>query len=400
MAARSLRRSVDGRPAAVHRPPGRWRPGLAAMCGRPLKNRRRATSEAMEICLFRDCTSVAKGRSKSGSPARPALRPRPPPGDCGRRPLCRAVASGRLGRRSLPARQERRACQCRSGRAATIADRSLELRASSSAARTRVASAVCEVIGQVLGGQRVAVGQFVPGKQSSEAQLVRQVRLRLEQGPRFAGRDRRIEGFQRRQRELLELVIVAAHPVDQHRHSPIVTQAAQCPGDRWRSTGARLALAGGGQEERQALLAPHAAKWLDLGLERLPGLDRLLQASQQDPFGAGAVEPDRRASISRFARRLFVERQPGQRVQNRGDRLRVCDPRQCRGRRGPLRVVSAAVSCAINNSRDQATLGLSASSWPRASRAASRTCVTGFVATRAPPGVHRPRHRAVVDRGA
>src|SRR5262245_34371454 len=36
-------------------------------------------------------------------------------------------------------------------------------------------------VGQVLGGQGVAIGQFVPRQQAGQAQLERQVRLRLEQ---------------------------------------------------------------------------------------------------------------------------------------------------------------------------------------------------------------------------
>ena len=158
-------------------------------------------------------------------------------------------------------------------------------------------------VGQVLGGQRIAVGQFVPREQAGDAQLVRQVRLRLEQRPHLAGRHLRIEVFQRRQRDLLELVVVPPQPARQHGHGPIVAQAAQRPGDVMAVRGRQGGLAGGGQQERQARLAPDPAQGLDLGFERLPRPDRPLQAGQQDSFGPGGVEPERRAGVSRFARR-------------------------------------------------------------------------------------------------
>ena len=108
-----------------------------------MKYLRRATSEARAICLFRDCTSVANGSSRSASPARPAASAAS--AASGWRSSARMASNCFRAAASPVAASpaQRRGMPTRSGRAARIADRSFEVRASPSAARTNVASAVC-----------------------------------------------------------------------------------------------------------------------------------------------------------------------------------------------------------------------------------------------------------------
>src|SRR6185436_10965472 len=87
------------------------------------------------------------------------------------------------------------------------------------------------VVRQMLGGQCVTIHESMAGQQSSVSKFVRQMPLGLEQWTCFARGQWSIKVFQGRECRFLELVILAAQPVDQHGYGAIVAEPAQCPSD-------------------------------------------------------------------------------------------------------------------------------------------------------------------------